>query len=303
MKLLDEYKKSLKMAEAEEYLDLGFYRPIAFAIVKAIYRLPITPNQVTLMALVGGLLSAYYFSIGTAHGFALAAMWYAIANVFDCGDGMLARLQNSGTPLGRLVDGVVDWVSSAAIFTAMGIGLTIYTGDATVWYITVAGALTSAMHAMIFDYYQQEYISNVKGQKNFLESETARIGAEVAALKNEDKKLLRRTVLEVYLRYLAVQQRAQIKEETRMQFPPEMFRAANIRIMRWWTFLGPTTNRTLLMVFALVNQPVMFLWLVFIPGNLYLTFLLIWQRKILRRLERTVKQAVPASPPQTAIRA
>ena len=33
MKLLDEYKKSLKMAEAEEYLDLGFYRPIAFAIV------------------------------------------------------------------------------------------------------------------------------------------------------------------------------------------------------------------------------------------------------------------------------
>ena len=94
------------MAEVEEPLDLLFYRPIAFAIVKLIYRLPITPNQVTLLSLGAGLVAAYYFSLGTAGAFIAAAVWYAVTNILDCCDGMLARLQGSGTPLGRLIDGI-----------------------------------------------------------------------------------------------------------------------------------------------------------------------------------------------------
>ena len=118
--LLDEYRRSLKMPAAEERLDLLFYRPVAFVFVKAIYRLPITPNAVTGLSLIAGLISAWEFSVG---GLVAAAAWYAAANILDCSDGQLARLQKSGTPLGRLVDGIADYISSVAIFLGIGFGL------------------------------------------------------------------------------------------------------------------------------------------------------------------------------------
>ncbi|HEX9006732.1 MAG TPA: CDP-alcohol phosphatidyltransferase family protein, partial [Bacteroidota bacterium] len=80
------------MAEAEELLDLIFYRPIAFVFVKLIYRLPITPNQVTFLSLLAGFAAAWCFLPGTPEGFVWAGIWYAVANTLDCGDGMLARL-------------------------------------------------------------------------------------------------------------------------------------------------------------------------------------------------------------------
>lgn len=68
MILIEEYKKSLKMVEAEEILNLVLYRLIAFVLVKLIYRLPIRPNQVTYGSLTVGILPAVEFAQGTANG-------------------------------------------------------------------------------------------------------------------------------------------------------------------------------------------------------------------------------------------
>ena len=120
---LDDYKKSLKMPEAEEIFDLLFYRPIAYGFVKLFYRLPITPNQVTFLSMVCGLIAAHEFSLGTSIALMWAAFWYALANILDCADGQLARLQRSGTVFGRLVDGIADYITSIAIFGGIGIGM------------------------------------------------------------------------------------------------------------------------------------------------------------------------------------
>ena len=56
--LVEEYKRSLKMPEAEEVFDLIFYRPLAFVFVKLVYRSPVTPNQVTLLSMIAGLIAA-----------------------------------------------------------------------------------------------------------------------------------------------------------------------------------------------------------------------------------------------------
>src|SRR5436309_2404857 len=129
MNIREEYKKSLKMLEVEEFLDLILYRPLALVFVRCVYKTPITPNGVTFLSLLSGLASAYSFTRGTISGMAWGGIWYAIANTLDCSDGQLARLQGSGTPLGRLVDGVVDWVISVAIFVGLAIGLQRSTGD------------------------------------------------------------------------------------------------------------------------------------------------------------------------------
>jgi len=301
IKIVEEYKKSLKMAEAEEILDLIFYRPVALGFVKLIYRLPITPNQVTFLSLLAGLASAYCFSLGTPEQFAAGGIWYAVANMLDCADGQLARLQNSGTPLGRLVDGVVDWIISVAIFLGLGVGLAAYTGDASVWYLVVAGGITSALHSILFDYYQQDYIAKVRGQKSYLTREIENVEAELHKAENAKNEVLRRMPLNLYLGYLHIQQRSQLKKDDGRQLAPDLYRNSFKRLTRWWTFLGATTNRSLLIVAGLLHQPEIFLWIVFVPGNLYLVAMLLWQRTIQRQLEDSLKTGIVQRPTEEPV--
>ncbi len=294
MSLLTEYKNSLKLAEVEESLDLFFYRPAAFLLVKAIYRLPITPNQVTGLSLVAGLISGWCFAQGTVAWFFFAGIWYAVANIFDCADGMLARLQGSGTPFGRLVDGVADWVISTAIFVGVGIGLTTLTGNPAFWWLAAAGGLTSAFHAIVFDSHQQSYIAAIRGKGNPIANELARARSVLQGEGNNDVWFGKRIALRLYLSYMTFQERLNITQDAGPVIPVDQFRSSNRKAMRWWTLLGPTTNRSGLIIAALFGRPDVFCWVVAIPWSMYLLFIVLWQR----RIDRKLAHAFP--PPSTA---
>ena len=286
MPLLTEYKNSLKLAEVEETLDLVFYRPLAFLLVKGIYRLPITPNQVTFLSMIAGLLCAWCFAQGTTGEFFAAGIWYAVANTLDCADGMLARLQNSGTPFGRLVDGIVDWIISVAIFVGVGIGLTAITGNPMMWWLAAAGGFTSAFHAIVFDSQQQAYIAAIRGKGDYLNAELDRARAE---LKRDGKSRVwfgKRLALGFYLAYMRVQERSHLSATSAPTVPAELYRRFNLRAFRWWTLIGATTNRTGLIVAALFGRPDIFCWLIATVGNLYLLFMVLWQRRIRQNLAR-----------------
>ena len=93
MNWLKEYKLSLKNLHAEEPLDVYFYRPLAFIVVKTFYSLPITPNMYSLMALLSGIASGYNFIKGTSLGFKWGAFFFLVFAILDCCDGMVARLK------------------------------------------------------------------------------------------------------------------------------------------------------------------------------------------------------------------
>ena len=291
MNIAEEYKKSLKSAEAEEILDLLIYRPIAFVIVKLIYRLPITPNQITYAALVTGLISAFEFAQGTPSGFLAGAMWYVAANVLDCSDGMLARLQKSGTPLGRLVDGVVDWATSVAIFLGLGLGMSAYFGSELYWLLAIAAGVLSGYHAMVFDKRQQEYISTARGERNFIKRESEKVEFELHKSSNPIRKFF----LSLYARYLKAQEGNSHEETSAIHYEPAVYRQHNMSIMRWWTWLGPTTNRSMLIATGIVARPDWFCWCVIFPLNVYLIFLFAWQRKVTRRLDNLTPSFHPTT--------
>jgi phosphatidylglycerophosphate synthase len=286
MSLLSEYRNSLKMAEVEEVLDLFIYRPVAFLFVKAVYRSPLTPNQVTFLSLLAGLASAWCFARGTVTAFAFAGLWYAVANVLDCADGMLARLQQSGTPFGRLADGLADWTLSVAIFIGVGIGLTRFTGNPLMWWLAAAGGFTSALHAIVFDSRQQEYIGAMRGKADILGEERARVQTALERCQSSGSAFWKRPALLLYLRYMAVQSRSRGEHSPAQDpVPPDIYRRLNGAAMRWWTILGATTNRTGLIIAALAGNPAAFCWIVATAGNLYLIFMMLWQRVIRRRLD------------------
>src|SRR5688500_5415653 len=114
MTISSQYRSSLKRPEAEELLDLWLYRPVAFVIAQLLVRTPVTPNQITAAALVASLSAGAALATGTRRGFVLGACLYVLSNVLDCCDGMVARLKENGTVLGRMIDVFADCFSAAA---------------------------------------------------------------------------------------------------------------------------------------------------------------------------------------------
>ena len=109
-KIIKEYIDSLKSIEAEEKIDIYFFRPLAFFIVKFFYHLPITPNGYSALSLLFGILSAIEVLKNNSHHFFYAGLFFLISSVLDCCDGMIARLKKNGTPYGKLIDGIVDYL-------------------------------------------------------------------------------------------------------------------------------------------------------------------------------------------------
>ena len=83
----------------DETLTLYILRPIAFIIVKLLYPTNVTPNQVSYTAILFGLISAFFFSLGTLTGFLVGGLLYFFILILDCVDGMIARLKKNGTPI------------------------------------------------------------------------------------------------------------------------------------------------------------------------------------------------------------
>ncbi len=244
---ISDYKTSLKLPEAEELLDLALFRPIAFLLVKVIYRLPVTPNQITLLSMLAGFAAAWGFSQNLL---VAAACWYCASNILDCADGQLARLQGSGTPAGRALDGAADYVSSVAIFLGL-----IAAGN-NLWLVAACGA-SSALHAFLFDHYQSRFLAKARGQSDFFDREIEKFTDGPDRTRESDRSVASRLLLWLYVRYSSFQKKLN---------PPDL----SSGMMRMWSFLGPTTNRSLLMAAALFGNVNLYLWAVPTVGNLWL---------------------------------
>jgi len=261
-----EYRRSLKHPEAEELFDLWIYRPAAWMFVRAVYRTPLTPNQVTLLSLAAALAASYCFGVGSMAALAAGAAWYGVSNILDCADGQLARLQGSGTPNGRLWDGVADYIGTTAIFLGIGIGFSALGME--MWFTVVAAGLSSALHAMIFDHVQGDFIARARGEKSSPPAGPA--GFPPAG----GGHLLHR----LYAIYTRAQ--ARLMETVTPESAGAVKDGARaVALIRLWSFLGPTTNRTALIAFALIGRIDIFLWAVIIPGNLWMLAMVYLQKR------------------------
>jgi phosphatidylglycerophosphate synthase len=276
--LLNEYRRSLKLARAEEFADLALYRPLAFGLVKLLYRLPITPNQVTAASLIAGVAAGWKFSVGSKEALVTGALLYALANILDCADGQLARIQNSGSPLGRLVDGVVDYIVSVAVFVGIGIGLA--PANSGLWWLVVVAGVSSAAQAIRFDQVQGDFISAARGEHGYMQKEQEK---SLEQLKAMDGSRIRRTILSVYRKYLGFQNTSG-GSWARAGVPPTVYEANNRLLIRFWTLLGPTTNRSILILCALTGNLELFLWIVVLPANIWLGTCTMIQRSVDKRM-------------------
>ncbi len=115
------FKQSLKSDSfyADELINIYLLRPIAAMFVWLVYPTKITPNQVTMLAIVVGLVSAFTYTFNTSTAIAIAGALVITKDIIDDADGQLARAKQMYSRRGRFLDSIGDFVVDVAIFSAM----------------------------------------------------------------------------------------------------------------------------------------------------------------------------------------
>jgi hypothetical protein len=285
--LLAEYKKSLKLLEVEELFDLLLYRPLAFIFVKGMARTRVTPNQLTLASMIFGFFGGAMYAVGTANAYAAGAVLYLIYNVLDCSDGQLARLKHSGSLIGRILDGIADYIAALAAYVGIGWGFARNSSNpAAMLALTVLAGLGNAVQAGLLDYYRNRFLDVVLERPHVLDKGIDEFRDEYNRMKKAKEKLFDRTVIRIYLAYCAVQKQF-IGERLPADSPKvdaKKFYARNRVLIHCWTYLGPTTQWTLLIICSFLNRLDIYLVGVGIIGSVLAAILFFIQKRTDLRL-------------------
>lgn len=112
---------SLK-GEFEGFVDRFFNRKISRWFTRIFLTVGLSPNAITVLAALVGLVSAVGFGIGTYSAGIAAALLFQLAAIIDCCDGEVARLTFTESPFGAWLDIAMDNVVHMAIFVGIAVG-------------------------------------------------------------------------------------------------------------------------------------------------------------------------------------
>jgi CDP-alcohol phosphatidyltransferase len=276
-----DYAQSLKAPCAEELVDLAFFRPLGYLFVKFFLPFPVTPNQVSMLAMAFGIAAGSFLAHGTPIAFMIGGTLYGLSNVLDCCDGMLARIKKNGAATGRIVDGIVDYVTAGAVFTGLGIGLTraVHRGTldlpAGVWILVAVAGVSTALHAICSDYFRNAYLDQRKAPRAGDESELERFEAQLARLTAGKAGGMDRILIRLYIGYLKLQS-GNVAHRRRRRIShssaPAVIKPVTVIL---WNLIGPSTHIAFFMLASFFYRPMIFFTFVIVAANAWTLFLLL----------------------------
>ncbi|MEW6774828.1 MAG: CDP-alcohol phosphatidyltransferase family protein, partial [Bdellovibrionota bacterium] len=110
-------------SSADGIVDKYFNRPVGRYLSKVLVHTPVTPNQVTILAMIVGLAAAWAFSQGTPQGALWGALIFQLSAIIDCVDGDIARAVFKETKIGKWLDLAADQVVHISLFAAIAVGV------------------------------------------------------------------------------------------------------------------------------------------------------------------------------------
>ncbi len=163
-------------------------RPPAAVVVYALRGTPITPNQVTFGSAVIAAAACAMFALAPGHGWlCAAAAVFELSFVLDCADGQLARLRGTASPLGHLLDFLMDELKAMLLLGAVAVRMWRDTGDDRILLVGLAALFCLASGISLTSFMRRpEYGARPPtqdGQPAELARRRGPIGAVIGALE------------------------------------------------------------------------------------------------------------------------
>ncbi len=262
----------LKATETEEGLDLILFRPFAFVLVKIFQPTPVTPNQITLISLILGLISGYCFWQGSTAWVLTGAIFLFWTNVFDCADGMLARVRGSSSVIGYILDGMVDYITHIVVFVSILHGLSLRTGDpGFIWGIGVPGGLSFAWWCAMVDRFRNQWQARVYQKRTDPAEEVRELREISAEWKSTGSHPGQRLLINFYTFYVSLWYSGPVHSQSGECEGRHLERWKQLRlpVMRMAIFTGPTMHLFLIIATGLTDTLLWYVWFSLVFGTLW----------------------------------
>lgn len=105
-------------------------RPPAAVVVYALQGSRVTPNQITFLSFLVAAGAGAMFALLPGYAWLLAAaVVFEFSFVLDCADGQLARVRKESSPLGHLLDFLMDEIKAMLLFGCITFRLWYFSGQ------------------------------------------------------------------------------------------------------------------------------------------------------------------------------
>lgn len=295
----EQIQQTYKSNDTEEWLDVVWTRPIGYQWARFFNALNVHPNTVTIMSMVIGVASAFFFVDGSYRTEGMEGLLYNIigvlllawANFYDSADGQLARMTGKKTQLGRILDGAAGDVWFFAIYHALTIRFYFHHELEFQWLGIENTERTSIIATLIFyalawlsgiflharqcglsDYYRQIHLFFLKGKEG---SELDNSAQQRAIYQQTPWKgnVIYKLFLITYINYTRSQEKQtpqfqQLWRQLQQQYGSvdkvpqpfrEKFRQLSLPMMKWANILTFNTRTITLYISCLIDFPWLYL--------------------------------------------
>jgi phosphatidylglycerophosphate synthase len=305
-------RATFKPRDVEEPIDFWLNRPLASILVKGLAPLPISPNQVTVLSGLVGLLSGVVIAtspIDNPWQVPLGGAVLYLSILLDCADGQLARLRGESSMVGRFLDGVVDVVSIGGAY--VGFAIFLYRAGWNFWLINAVGwssGYAMKVHVHGYDHAKNLFLANTRPA-----AERARAMPTVEEILRESEVLQAKgdafgaRVLRGFATFTNSQRQGwqvgrigigmQGSQDDRER---ALYRDRFARTMQLWTWDGLGLHLVLFVIAAGITPyfqgAIFVVWVFFlVPQNAFTAYIVWKEKRIERALQAELKRTAPAA--------
>jgi phosphatidylglycerophosphate synthase len=152
-----------KFAPEDRYFNVSvlwifYYR----RVLRALYRLRVPHEVVTVLSLACGLAAAWLIGHGR---FVPGAVLLHFKDVFDACDGALARMTERAHRIGRFMDSVFDFIALTAVVLAIAFGTRQEAAARESLLLGAVAALSLFLQCSYFNYQQLRYMETLEDRR------------------------------------------------------------------------------------------------------------------------------------------
>jgi hypothetical protein len=273
----------------EEWLDLRFFRPVGARIARAAYPTRVSPDQLTLICLLVGLVAGHLFVYDSPALNAAGFVLFIVSDIFDSADGQLARLRRTSTRFGRILDGVSDNGRFINLYIHLCIRL-VHGGWSVpgAFALALGAGLSHSTQSAAVDFIRHAFLAIGVGRGSELGD-----AADSGMTAGRPASVLRRLAIAAYHAYTARQRRmfpatwalvGRVERGDLSAVARGAYRQRAGRLLPVCVWLGQNIRFVILGIAGVSGHPSVMLWTAVLPMNILMIGLVLAQERATRRV-------------------
>jgi phosphatidylglycerophosphate synthase len=262
-------KSTYKAKDTEETLDKIFYRPLGYVMALGFKALGLTPNAVTIISIFVGIAAGHFFYYESISLNLFGIALLILANTMDSADGQLARITNTKSRIGRILDGLAGNLWFVSIYLHLYFRFINNGYDPSSILLLVVAGISHSFQSAYADYLRNYYLMFLHGKDKSEIEESENIREKYYKL-SWGKNFYQKFLMRVYLNYTLEQELFSkniiklydlAKNKFALNIPERissLYKKMNQPLVKYFNILTTNTRMIFLFIALFLNEPILY---------------------------------------------